>query len=162
MARYEKQLARASNGICPLYRPKGYKEEERRMKKQIKKRSWYKPFSTILFCPPSPYGELAKQLRKIAKEATDNNGWSVKVVERAGVKLQFQLPGLKEPTEYNKRDCFLHTSGGKGDSRKEGLPYKETGLTWLKHCASSEVDKDGNVKLSEGESKSGVKSIYLG
>ena len=162
MACYEKQLARASDGICPLYRPKGYKEEERRMKKQIKKRSWYKPFSTILFCPPSPSGELAKQLRKIAKEATDNNGWSVKVVERAGVKLQYQLPGLKEPTDCKKEDCFLHVTGGKGDCRKEGLLYKGSCLTCLKEGPSSEVDKDGIVKMSESERKGGVKSIYWG
>ena len=93
MACYEKQLARAADGTCPLYRPKGYKEEERKRKKIIKKRSRYKPFSTILFCPPSPDSQLAKALRKIVQEETENKGWSVKVVERAGVKLLYQLPG---------------------------------------------------------------------
>ena len=78
MACYEKLLKRALEGTCPLYRPKGYKEEERRRKKHIKKRSWYKPFSTILFCPPSPNSELAQKLRKNAKEETENKGWSAK------------------------------------------------------------------------------------
>ena len=124
MVCYEKLLKRALEGTCPLYRPKGYKEEERRRKKQIRKRSWYKPFSTILFCPPSPNSELAQELRKNAKEETENKGWSVKVVERAGVKLLYQLPGLKEPSVCSKEDCFLHTTGeketvGKRDSSTE-------------------------------------------
>ena len=55
VACYEKQLARAAQGICPLYRPKGYNEEQRRKKNLTKKRSWMRPFSTVLFCPPTPY-----------------------------------------------------------------------------------------------------------
>ena len=108
-----KKLARASEGTCPSYQPKGYKEEERRKKKQIKKRSWYKFRLTILFCPPFPDSQLAKQLKQIAQEETDNNGWSVKVVERAQVKLQYQLPGLKEPTDCKKEDCFLQLTGSR-------------------------------------------------
>ena len=57
----------------------------------IKKRSWYKPFSTVLFCPPSPVSILAKELRKVAQEKTRGKGWTVKVVERAGVKLALSL-----------------------------------------------------------------------
>ena len=38
MACYEKYLARAAERTGPLYHPKGYKEEERRKKKQIKKK----------------------------------------------------------------------------------------------------------------------------
>ena len=162
MACYEKQLARAADGTCPLYRPKGYKEEERKRKKIIKKRSWYKPCSTILFCPPSPDSQLAKALRKIVQEETENKGWSVKVVERAGVKLLYQLPGLKEPLDCNKDDCFLHKTGGKGDCRKEGLLYKGTCLTCLEKGPRSEIDKDGKVKLLEGDRKGGVKSMYWG
>ena len=121
VACYEKQLARAAQGICPLYRPKGFKEEERRRKKMTKKRSWMRPFSTVLFCPPTPNSELAKSLRKIAEEETKDNGWSVKVIEIAGTKLQHQVPGLKEPSDCGKDDCFQHKTGGQGDCRKEGL-----------------------------------------
>ena len=92
VAGYEKQLARAEAGTCPLYRPKGYMKEERRKKKLIKKRSWYKPFSTVLFCPPSPGSQLAKELRKVAEEETRGKGWKVKVIERAGIKLAHQVP----------------------------------------------------------------------
>ena len=50
----------------------------------MKKKSWYKPFSTILFCPPTPNSELATKLRKIAREKTKDSGWSVKVIEIVG------------------------------------------------------------------------------
>ena len=43
-----------------------YNEERYRgnlLKKDvIKKESWYKPFSNVLFCPPSPGSILAKEL----------------------------------------------------------------------------------------------------
>ena len=54
VAGFKKQLARAADGVCPLYRPKGYKAKERSRKKLIGKRLWYKPFTTVLFCTPSP------------------------------------------------------------------------------------------------------------
>ena len=88
-----------------------------------------RPFSTVLFCPPTPNSELAKSLRKIAEEETKDNGWSVKVIKRAGIKLQHQVPGLKEPSDCGKDDCFQHKTGGQGDCRKEGLAYKGTCLT---------------------------------
>ena len=37
---YEQQLERDRQGLCPLYRPKGYKESERRLQKEVKKVSW--------------------------------------------------------------------------------------------------------------------------
>ena len=161
VACYEKQLARVAQGICLLYRPKGYKEEERRKKKFIKKTSWARPFSTVLFCSPTPNNELAKTLRKIAEAETDGNGWSVKIIERAGLKLQHQMPGLKEPSECCKDDCFLHITGGKGDCRKEGLVYKGSFLTCEDQGPSSEVDADGNVQVLE-QRRQKVKSIYWG
>ena len=161
VACYEKQLARAAQGICPLYRPKGYNEEQRRKKKLTKKRSWMRPFSTVIFCPPTPNSELAKTLRKIAEEETEGNGWSVKVIERAGIKLQHQMPGLKEASECGKDDCFLHITGGKGDCRKEGLVYKGSCLTCLNKGPSSEVSLDGSIKMVE-QRKQNTKSIYWG
>ena len=161
VAGYEKQLARAAAGTCPLYRPKGYKAEERSRKKLISKKSWYKPFSTVLFCPPTPDSQLATELRKVVELETKGKGWTVKVIERAGIKLQHQLPGLKEPTTCTKPDCFIHTSGGKGDCRKEGLVYKGTCLTCKAKGPSSEIDRNGKVKLLSG-ARGGLKSIYWG
>ena len=158
---YDRQLAREEAGQCPLYRPKGYKKAERKKKKLVSRRGWYKPFSTVLFCAPSPGSELAGKLRKVVEEETKGKGWSVKVIERAGIKLQHQVPGLKEPDSCSKDDCFIHTTGGKGDCRKEGLVYKGTCLTCEEKGPSSEVDRDGNVVRIAGP-RGRVKSLYWG
>ena len=80
-------------------------------------------------------------------------------MERAGVNLQYQLPGLKEPTDCKKEDCFIHLTGGKGDRRKEGLLYKGTCLTCQKQGPSSEIDRDGRVKVIEGQRKGSVELL---
>ena len=51
---YNKQIERDRTGVCPLYRPKGYMKQERTQKKTMSKVAWYKPFDTVLFCPPTP------------------------------------------------------------------------------------------------------------
>ena len=63
------------------------------------------------------------ELRKIVELETKGKGWSVKVIERAGIKLQHQMPGLKDPSSCEKEDCFIHSTEGKGDCSKEGLIY---------------------------------------
>ena len=84
-------------------------KEERRKKKLIKN----KPFSTVLFCPPSPGSHLVKEVRMIVEEETRGKGWTVKVVERSS--WPNQLPGLKEPADCKRDDCFVHISEAKGD-----------------------------------------------
>ena len=90
---YEQQLDRDRLGVCPLYRPKGYKETERRMRKEVKKVSWWRPSDAVLFCPPSPGSVLANRMKQVAREEAVHSGTSIKVVERCGVSLQSQLPG---------------------------------------------------------------------
>ena len=87
----------------------------------ISNRSWYKPFSTVLFCPPTPDSLLDAGLRRIVDEETKGKDWSVRVIERAGVNYEHQLPGLKEPSSWTKTNCLIHRSGGKGDCKREGL-----------------------------------------
>ena len=87
--------------------------------------------------------------------------WKVKVIERAGLKLMHQLPSLKEPTECGKDDCFTHTSGGRGNCRKEGVLYRGTCLTCLEKGPGSEPDWDGKVRQVK-ERKPHVKSLYWG
>ena len=101
------------------------------------------------------------ELRKVVEQETSDKGWSVKVIERAGVKLQYQLPGLKEPSSCSKDDCFIHTSRGKGDCRKEGLVYKGTCLTCEERGPTSEVDMEGRLRMLRGVGKA-TKSIYWG
>ena len=113
---YEKQLEREKSGICPLYRPKGYMKDERDKKKAISKVAWYKPFDTVVFCPPTPGSKLAKELRCVAKEVSEKQPMNIKVVERAGISLAKKLPGLQEEEEcQNKKNKLYDTqTWGKG------------------------------------------------
>ena len=124
-------MKRDEDGVCPMYRPKGYKAEEREKKKRLKKVSWYKPFNTVLFCPPTPNSALANELRSIAKETSEKIPMKIKVVEKAGVSIRSKLPGLVENMEcqHDKSKCFVHRNGGKGNCRVEGVVYKGQCLT---------------------------------
>ena len=52
-------------------------------------------------------------------------------------------------------------SGGKGDCKMDGLVYQGTGLNCKVKGPSSEVDKNGKVKLLTG-ARGGLKSIFFG
>lgn len=63
----------------------------------------------------------------------------VKVVERAGIKLSFLLPGLKEEQECEEEKCMMHLSGGQGDHSREGVVYTSDCLTY------PDPDREGEV-----------------
>ena len=123
---YQKQLKKDQDGICPMYRPKGYQEETRRKKKEINKMSWYKPYETVLFCPPTPRSELFKQLNNIAQDSVKAGGLKIKVVERAGRSIKSLMPGLDKGSTCGRQDCFVHSSGKRGDCNAEGIVYMGT------------------------------------
>jgi hypothetical protein len=75
---YERQVERAEDWTCLLYRPKGYMAEERK-KNDVNKMCWYRPYDSVLLCPPTPGSLLVRQLRR------------VKGVERDGRKLWHQM-----------------------------------------------------------------------
>lgn len=156
---YEKQVERDARGECPLHRPKGYKSKERRQKKDMLRSVWYRPNDTVLFCPPTPEGKLAKQLRKVAKETGDKMLMKIKVVERAGTSMKTLLPGLKETECGNsKEQCFIHKNGGKGNCRIEGVVYKSECITCMhKGPSSIPPEKAGQIKKQPG-----VTSVYIG
>ena len=107
----------------PLYRPRGYEEEVRRKKKRRSKASWYKPYDSVLFCPPTPRGELAKTWKEvIQKQKAD--GINIKVVEKAGVRIGTILQGLKEKEDCGRGNCMIHTTGGRGRCDRENVVYQ--------------------------------------
>ena len=120
---FERQVERDKDGIRPLYRPKGYKEEERRKKKARNKTSWYMPYDSVLFIPPTPKGELLEKMKDIVKKV-GNEEITIKIVERAGRKIRSMLPGIKEETNCKREDCFVHKNGGKGNCNIEGAVYR--------------------------------------
>lgn len=128
MEAYENQVKRDEDGIRPMYRPKGYKEEERRKKKARNKTSWYKPHDSVLFIPPTPKGELLEKMKEIV-DSVGKGKITVKIVERAGKKLKSILPGLKEETNCNREDCVVHKNGGRGNCNIEGAVYRGECIT---------------------------------
>ena len=160
---YDKQVQREVDGTCPLYRPKGYKEEERRRKKELAKYSWYRPFEAVLFCPPTPDSVLASKFRKIVREEEERGGMKVKVLERAGVKLSLLLPGLKEEQVCEVAKCMMHLTGGKGDHSKEGVVYRGDCLTCLEEGPGTypDPDREGEVVRATAPAP-GTKSSYWG
>ena len=50
-----------------------------------------KPFTSILFVPPTPRGELAKMLKKRELELNKNSNMNIRIVERGGPKMKHIL-----------------------------------------------------------------------
>ena len=72
--------------------------QECKVKKQKNKENWWqsqvkgkKPFTSILFVPPTPRGELAKMLKKREMELNQNNEMNIRIVERGGPKMKHIL-----------------------------------------------------------------------
>ena len=111
-------------GIRPVNRPKEWKWKERQEEKQRKKRTWYKKdgFDSVLFIPSTPGGKLKSMYqREISK-----SGIRIKVVEKTGMTLkgQLQVSNPFKPMQCNRMDCFICTSGGKGNCDTEGVTYR--------------------------------------
>ena len=75
----------------------------------------------------------------------NGEGFKVKVVERCGVNLRSQLPGLKTPSQC-KENCIVHSTGGKGPCTKPGAVYKGQCLTCREVGPASEPLPDGTVR----------------
>ena len=86
----------------------------------------------------------------------------IKVVDRAGISVKPQLPGLQEIEQCRnqKEKCFIHNNGGNGDCRMEGRVYKGECVTCGRKGPTSTAAKDGQInKIAR---KPGTKSIYIG
>ena len=71
-------------------------EQERREGKWRKKNNWYKgggEFTSVLFCPHTPGGELAKRWREAEERGAASRGWRFSIVELGGRKISSTLCG---------------------------------------------------------------------
>lgn len=111
-------------GIRPINRPKTWQKKERMELKEKKKRDWYRQggFDSVLFQPATP----ASKLKHMYEKEIRKSGMRIKVVERTGqtIKSQLQTSNPFRPTECGRLDCFVCTSGGKGNSQTENVTYK--------------------------------------
>ena len=91
------------NGTKPLFRNRNWNIKERTEMKNRKKTNWFnnykkelesKPeivYKSVLFVPPTPRGELAKQLKQREAELNRNSTERIKIVEKSGLKMEDNL-----------------------------------------------------------------------
>jgi len=110
-------------GIRPRYRPKEWRMREREVERSERK-SWYKNcgFDSILFVPSTPEGKL----KNLYQGQIVKSGLRIKVVETTGMTLKRQLQTSNpfKKKHCGREQCFVCTSGGKGDCRSEGITYE--------------------------------------
>ena len=72
-------VAEHEAGRRPINRSRHWQSESRKQEKVRKKGNWYKTggYSTVIFCPYTPGGELAKKWREIEAREVDTRGWRV-------------------------------------------------------------------------------------
>ena len=98
-----------------------------------------------IFVPPTPNGELARQLREIADRETEA-GVRFKVIETGGCTIQSQVQ-LSNPTATagcDRDDCMPCKTG-----RGEGGNCSKSGISYEIECQQC---PDGNKSLYIGES----------
>ena len=125
---YDKKWSLHNEGTRPIYRPKGYKKEERKKEKQRKKKDWSKKGGGIapIFVPATPRSELLKRMRKAAEEI-EKEGMKFNFVEMGGRTIKRELqksnptatPGCDKPD----CECCKNGRGAGGQCHKNNVNY---------------------------------------
>ena len=114
-------------GIMPIYRPRSWREEERRREKELKRTNWHQTktneVSAPLIIDPTA-GEMTKEMKATCKGFEKVTGWRVAVVERAGQSMRSiaKAEPLKE-RGCQRAECFPCSTGG-GNCERNGVGYK--------------------------------------
>ena len=103
-----------NQGIKALYRNRSEMIEDKKKKGDVKYNWWSKgkgskPYTSILFVPPTPHGVLAKEMRKREQSLNQNNNMHIKIVEKGGIKFKNFVvkadPFPKSKCEYKCPFC---------------------------------------------------------
>lgn len=155
---YNKQVDTDEKGEKPLYRPREWKEQERRRSKLLKKAGWFRPADTVLFVPVTPHSELAGEVRKVVEVEGRRLGLRVRVVERGGVSLKSHLvrTDMSAGAPCPQGDCVLcETNPGEGG----GLRHHRSGALYTGTCRICPEGAEG----AEGvEGAEGFTAVYTG
>ena len=142
---HDRMLEEDRNGTRPIYRPKEWNVAARRSEKEKKKNDWSTRGGHIapIFVPPTPNGELARELRKIADSEAED-GVHFKIIETGGTSIKNKVQ-KSNPTGMagcDSPECLPCKTG-----RGEGGDCRGCGITYQLEC-----------QLCPG----GQKSLYLG
>jgi hypothetical protein len=147
-------------GKVPLYRGKGYKAKERRLKKEKKGVNWYngkctreKFYLAPLIIDPTPDGIFKKEVEKICREQGEGGGMWIKVVERGGEKIKHICASNPAGSKACRREsCGICRGEKPGRCSTKGAGYR---------CCCLECLKVGVKAYYEGETGGNAHSRFL-
>ena len=138
---YKKIQELDQTGVKPMYRPKEWRQNERRKEKEEKRRSWYRKgnYSSVIFVPATPESSLKRSLDEDVKKS----GLRIRIVEKSGMSvkrvLQRSDPFKKRTCE--RECCFVCRTGGRG-------PRDSFGVTSEIKCQTCEQKYVGETARS--------------
>lgn len=94
----------------------------------VRKAAWYRPADCVGFYPPSPRGELAKEIGKVLMEEGRRINFNLRAIETGGLSIAKQLvrPDLKGGEPCGRPGCVLDLcSGGVGHTTFPRLCIRE-------------------------------------
>ena len=82
---YKKIQELDQTGVKPMYRPKEWRQNERRKEKEEKRRSWYRKcnYSSVIFVPATP-----ESLKRSLDEDVKKSGLRIRIVEKSGMSVK--------------------------------------------------------------------------
>ncbi|PFX12116.1 hypothetical protein AWC38_SpisGene23975 [Stylophora pistillata] len=111
-------------GERPLHRPKEWRKVEREKEKSERKSNWYKRGGneSVIFVPATPNSRLRKEYQTEIKQ----QGFNIKVVEKAGIAIKrlLQKSDPFKPRQCGREDCPVCSTGGKGPCDRESVTYE--------------------------------------
>ena len=111
------------NGERPLYRPREWNADERRIDSDIEKQNWFKmgDCHAPIFLPATPNSILCKK----AEEVIRGLGLKIWVVERSGLSLKRSLQRSNpfRPKTCDRENCLICRTGGSGNCNTSGINY---------------------------------------
>ena len=160
---WDKMVTEHEAGRRPINRSRNWQGENRRQEKTRKKNNWYKTggYSTVIFCPYTPGGELAKKWREIEAREAETRGWRYKVVEQGGRQIRSIVCKNPWTGPCNDEDCFVCTTGGSGNCRQPGCTYKVQCLACKERGPDTVPDFEEVGGSRKGQGEVGVPCIAL-
>ena len=160
---WDKMVTEHEAGRRPINRSRNWQGENRRQEKTRKKNNWYKTggYSTVIFCPYTPGGELAKKWREIEAREAETRGWRYKVVEQGGRQIRSIVCKNPWTGPCNDVDCYVCTTGGSGNCRQPGCTYKVQCLACKERGPDTVPDSEEVGGSRQGQGEVGVPCIAL-
>ena len=150
---WDKMVAEQERGGRPINRPRNFEEKKRREEKWRKKANWFKTggYTTVLFCPWTPNGELARRWKEVEERGAATRGWRYKVIEQSGRPISSILCTNPWAGPCEAEDCFVCRTGGRGPCGRPGCTYAIQCIT-CRDEGPSTVPRD---EENEGERRPG-------